>query len=94
METKTLWRYIVADPNICHGKPTFRSTCIMVADVLEQVESGMAYEAIIEEWRGTWTRDAIAEVVRMAWGALGHSCAQISSGDKNLMNAHLRTPHT
>ena len=24
---------------------------IMVADVLEQVESGMAYEAIIKEWR-------------------------------------------
>nr|QNO47130.1 hypothetical protein ANPEMHCN_00009 [Methanosarcinales archaeon ANME-2c ERB4] len=44
-------RYIVADPAICHGEPTFRGTRILVADVLEQVESGMAYEAIIEEWR-------------------------------------------
>jgi len=45
METKTLGRYIVADPAICHGEPTFRGTRILVADVLEQVERGMAYEA-------------------------------------------------
>jgi uncharacterized protein (DUF433 family) len=51
METRTFGRYIVADPAICHGEPTFRGTRIRVADVLEQVESGMAYEAIIEEWR-------------------------------------------
>ena len=51
METKTLGRYIVADPAICHGEPTFRGTRILVADVLEQVEGGMAYEAIIKEWR-------------------------------------------
>ena len=48
METTTLGRYIVADPTICHGEPTFRGTRIMVADVLEQVESGMTYEAIID----------------------------------------------
>jgi uncharacterized protein (DUF433 family) len=61
METKTLGRYIVTDPAICHGEPTFRGTRILVADVLEQVESGMAWEAIIEEWRYALTRDAIAE---------------------------------
>ncbi len=59
-------RYILADPTIGHGEPTFCGTCIMVADVLEQVASGMAYEAIIEEWRGTLTRDAIAEAVRVS----------------------------
>ncbi len=57
METKTWGDYIVADPAICHGEPTFRGTRIMVADVLEQVGSGMAY-------------DAIAEAVRMAREAL------------------------
>ena len=64
METKTWGDCIVADPAICHGEPTFRGTRILVADVLEQVESGMAYEAIIEEWRGTLPRDVIAEAVR------------------------------
>jgi uncharacterized protein (DUF433 family) len=48
METKTWDACIVADPAICHGELTFRGTRILVADVLEQVESGMAYEAIIE----------------------------------------------
>ena len=66
METKTLGRYIVADPAICHGEPTFRCTRILVADVLEQVASGMAWEAIIEEWRYAVTRDAIAEAVRVS----------------------------
>ena len=27
-------RYIVTDPEICHGKPTFRGTRVLVADVL------------------------------------------------------------
>jgi len=51
METKTSAQYIVADPAICHGEPTFRGTRIQIADVLEQVESGMAGKAIREEWR-------------------------------------------
>ena len=66
MGTQVLGRYIVADPAICHGKPTFRGTRIFVADVLEQVASGMAWEAIIEEWRGAITEEAIAEAVRLA----------------------------
>ena len=51
METKTSSRHTVSDPAIRHGEPTFRGTRTPVADVLEQVESGMAWEAIIEEWR-------------------------------------------
>jgi uncharacterized protein (DUF433 family) len=50
---RQLGRYVVADPEICHGKPTFRGTRIFVADVLEQVAEGLAWETIIEEWRGT-----------------------------------------
>ncbi|OQX95960.1 hypothetical protein B6I21_02715 [candidate division KSB1 bacterium 4572_119] len=40
-------RHIVADPKICHGKPTFRGTRIMVSDVLEQIEEGLTWESII-----------------------------------------------
>jgi len=53
----TSGRYIVADPTICHGEPTFRGTRIMIADMREQVESGMV-------------GGAIAEVVRMAREAM------------------------
>ncbi len=70
MAAKILGRYIMADPAICHGEPTFRGTRILVKDVLEQVESGMVWEAIIEEWRGTLTKEAIAEAVRLAREAL------------------------
>jgi uncharacterized protein (DUF433 family) len=63
---KILGRYIVVDPEICHGKPTFRGTRIMVADVLEQVAEGLAWEKIIKEWRGSINNEAIAEAVGLA----------------------------
>lgn len=63
-------RYIVADPKICHGKPTFRGTRVLVSDVLEQVAGGMAWETIIEEWNHSITRDAIKEAVQLASQAL------------------------
>ena len=66
METQHIGRYIVADPTICHGQPTFRGTRIFVADVLEQVADGMAWDTIIEEWRYSITKEAIAEAVRLA----------------------------
>jgi uncharacterized protein (DUF433 family) len=66
MKTRFIGRYIVTDPEICHGKPTFRGTRILVADVLEQVADGLAWETIIEEWRGSIGNEAIAEAVRLS----------------------------
>jgi uncharacterized protein (DUF433 family) len=66
METKFMGRYVVTDPEICHGKPTFRGTRILVADVLEQVADGLAWETISEEWRGSISHAAIAEAVRLS----------------------------
>jgi len=67
---RSIGRYIVADPEICHGKPTFRGTRIFVSDVLEMVAEGMAWESIIEEWPGRINQDAIAEAVNLATRAL------------------------
>lgn len=67
---KVLGRYIVKDTSICHGELTFRGTRIFVKDVLEQVASGMPWEAIEEEWRGSVNKSAIAEAVRLASEAL------------------------
>ena len=64
--TRLFGRYIVTDPEICHGKPTFHGTRILVADVLEQVADGLAWESIIEEWRGSISAEAIAEAVRLS----------------------------
>lgn len=65
-QAQNLGRWIVADPKVCHGKPTFRNTRIMVWQVLEMVESGMAWETIVEQWDGKVTKDAIAEAVYLA----------------------------
>jgi uncharacterized protein (DUF433 family) len=69
-KVQILGRHIVADSNICHGKPTFRGTRVLVADVLEQVAEGMAWESIIEEWHNNITKDAIEEAIRLASQAL------------------------
>lgn len=70
MAAEVLGRYIVKDPAICHGKLTFRGTRIMVADVLDQIADGLAWETIVEEWGGSVTPDMIAEAVRLAREAL------------------------
>lgn len=41
-------RYIVADPKICHGKPTFKGTRIMVWQILEMLSQGETEKKVIE----------------------------------------------
>ena len=63
---KQLGRFIVMDPDVCHGKPTFAGTRIMVEQVLKQVASGKDWDAIVAEWRGRISKEAIAEAVDLA----------------------------
>ncbi|HXU38697.1 MAG TPA: DUF433 domain-containing protein [Blastocatellia bacterium] len=60
---KLLGRHIVVDPKVCHGKPTFRGTRIMVWQVLEMLADGLAWEMIIEQCHKSITKDAIAEAI-------------------------------
>ncbi len=68
-QAKLLGRYIIADPEICHGQPTFQGTRIFVSDVLEMVAEGMAWETIIEQWHNSITMEAIAEAVKLSSAA-------------------------
>ncbi|MGA2066077.1 MAG: DUF433 domain-containing protein [Thermoguttaceae bacterium] len=61
-----LGRFIVIDPDVCHGKPTFAGTRIMVEQVLKQVASGKDWDEIVTEWRGSIPKEAIAEAVDLA----------------------------
>ena len=61
-----LGRYIVADSAICHGKPTFRGTRIMVWQVLEMVSEGMAWQSIVEQCHNSISKDAITEAVKLS----------------------------
>jgi uncharacterized protein (DUF433 family) len=66
-----LGEYIVADPEICHGKPTFKGTRIMVWQVLEDVAAGRSWDYICNHrWGGRIQMGAIAEAVRLAQEAL------------------------
>jgi uncharacterized protein (DUF433 family) len=81
-KVRVLGRHVVSDPRICHGKPTFRGTRVRVADVLEQVASGMAWETIIEEWNHTITSEAIREAVQLASEALANHTDEFVLGTK------------
>jgi uncharacterized protein (DUF433 family) len=66
MKRRVLGRHIVADPEICHGKPTFVGTRVMVAQVLRQVAKGMDWDEISSQWHGRVSREDIAEAVKLA----------------------------
>jgi len=61
-----LGEHIVADPLICHGKPTFKGTRIMVWQILDELAHGMSPAEIVKAWGGKITRAAIAESVTLA----------------------------
>jgi uncharacterized protein (DUF433 family) len=61
-----LGRFIVADPEICHGKPTLKGTRIMVWQILDELAHGMTTEAIVKAWGGRVSRAAVAESVQLA----------------------------
>jgi hypothetical protein len=61
-----LGRHIVADPKICHGQPTYKGTRIMAWIVLEQIERGMTWDEIADEWDGRVSGPAIAETMALS----------------------------
>jgi uncharacterized protein (DUF433 family) len=61
-----LGRHIVADVEICGGQPTFKGTRIMVWIVLEQLEDGMTWDEVVDEWGGKVLKRAIAEAIAIS----------------------------
>ncbi len=70
MARKELGQYVVVDSEICHGKPTFTGTRIMVWQVLEMVAEGVDWDRIVWECHDSITKEAIAEAVLLASNAL------------------------
>ena len=59
------YKWITVDPNVCHGKPVFKGTRILVADVLEMIASGMSIDEILEEYPQL-NREMILEAIALA----------------------------
>jgi uncharacterized protein (DUF433 family) len=66
---KELGKYIVSDPEICGGKPTFAGTRIRVQDVLYYVGQGKDWDWIAAAYDQHINRAAIAEAVTLASAA-------------------------
>ncbi len=58
-------KWIVADPKICHGKPVFKGTRILVSDILELLASGMSIEDILKEYPSL-NEEMIREALELA----------------------------
>ena len=65
-----LGRYIVADPNICHGKPTYKGTRIMVWQILEALAHGESVDELVRAWGRRVSRDAVLETIQLSQHAL------------------------
>ena len=57
---------IVMDPSICHGKPTYAGSRVMVWQVLRALEDEADWEMIRDNWPGAVTDPAIAESLLLA----------------------------
>lgn len=57
--------YIVADSEICHGKPVFKGTRIMISDIIELVAAGEKIEKILQSYPSL-KKEMIAEALQYA----------------------------
>ncbi len=69
-------KYVIVDPEVCHGKPVFKGTRVLVADVLEMLAAGMSIEDVLNEYpqlNEEMVREALllaAEVLRRKWSVV------------------------
>ncbi|MEQ1852807.1 MAG: DUF433 domain-containing protein [Chthoniobacteraceae bacterium] len=61
-----LGQYIVADSGICHGKPTFKGSRVMVWQVLAGLRRGETVDELCAAWPHAVTPEAVAEAVDLA----------------------------
>ncbi len=60
-----LGKYIVADPEVCHGKPTFKGTRIMVWQVFEHLALGEPLENFPKHFPGRVSLAATREALQL-----------------------------
>ncbi len=58
--------FIIADENVCEGKPVFKGTRIMVWQVLELLGAGVSIDEILKNYFPQLTKEAIFSVLNYA----------------------------
>jgi uncharacterized protein (DUF433 family) len=69
MAITDIGEYLTIDPEIMHGRLTFKGTRVPVNIVLEYIEDGLSIDDVDKEWPGV-SRDAAQEAVRLATESL------------------------
>ncbi|AGT34880.1 MAG: DUF433 domain-containing protein [Thermofilum sp.] len=57
-------RYIVIDDEVCHGKPVFKGTRVLVSDVVELLGAGVSIEEIVRDYYPSLNEEMIREALR------------------------------
>lgn len=65
MERIDIGKYIVKNPEICHGQVTFRGTRVPVDTVLAYLAKGYSVDVLLHSWLQV-SRPAIEEAVSLA----------------------------
>ena len=65
MPVKEFGKYLVVDPEVCHGKMTFKGTRIPVSTVLTFLSMGDSMDDILEGWPEL-KHEAVLEALRYA----------------------------
>jgi uncharacterized protein (DUF433 family) len=58
-------KYLVSDPEICHGKITFKGTRVWLSVVLAYLGKGHTVEDILRNWPEL-SREAVEEALHLA----------------------------
>ncbi len=58
-------KHVVRAKGICGGRPTFKYTRIGIAGILARVKAGERLDAIVEDYRGRISREAILEAIEI-----------------------------
>jgi uncharacterized protein (DUF433 family) len=71
MEATDWTAHIVLDPGICHGRPTFRGTRVLVSTVLAYLAAGRTPAEIVEDFPSV-TVETIRAALAYAADTVGH----------------------
>jgi uncharacterized protein (DUF433 family) len=65
-------KYIVLDDEVCHGKPTFRGTSVLVSDVIELLATGLSIEGVVRDYYPSLDGEMIKDASDMLIGKRIH----------------------
>ena len=60
-------KHIVLDDEVCHGRPTFKGTRVLVSDVIELLAAGLSIEEVVRDYYPSLDEKMVKDA--LAWAA-------------------------